>query len=135
MSLLTLAWQRFIGLRFLMVGGFNFVASYLIFAGLYAVLHRALHDQAILVVSFVAGITLSFVTHRWLTYRSHGVWWAEYLRFYVVYGGQLVLNMILFWVAVDLLAWDAYLSQFGISVLLTVASFWGHRLFSFRGTA
>lgn len=88
MLLLTLAWQRFIGLRFLMVGGFNFVASYLIFAGLCAVLHRALHNQAILAVSFVAGITLSFVTHRWLTYRSHGVWWAEYLRFYVVYGGS-----------------------------------------------
>lgn len=59
-------------------------------------LHRALHSQAILVVSFVAGITLSLVTHRRLTYRSHGVRWAEYLRLYVVYGEQLVLNMVSF---------------------------------------
>lgn len=88
MSLLTLAWQHFNRAPLFDGGGLWLCGQLPNFAGLCAALHRALHNQAILAVSFVAGITLSFVTHRWLTYRSHGVRWAEYLRLYVVYGGS-----------------------------------------------
>lgn len=125
-------WNSSMPLRFLFVGGWNFVFGYLAFVGSYWLLKSVLSDWLIVLISYVLGITNSFITHRWLTYRSHGCWWWEYIRFYVVYGGQLVLNVVLIAVFVTWLSWNAYLTQLGITLFLTFASYWGHKIYSFK---
>lgn len=125
-------WDRCPFLRFLVVGAWNFAFGYGVFAGLYWMLHGRCRDWAIAALAAVLGITVSFITHRFITYRSRGCWWREYARVYVVYGGQSLLNILLIWLFVTRMGCNAYLMQFVIMAVLTVASYWAHKLYSFR---
>lgn len=125
-------WRTSTPLRFLIVGGWNFVFGYLAFAVPYYALHGVWWDWAIAVLGAVLGITMSFVTHRFITYRSTGCWWREYLRFYIVYGGQSLANVALIWLLVTRLGYNAYAVQLIITLALTVVSYWAHKLYSFR---
>ena len=75
---------------------------------------------------------MSFLTHRTLTYRSRGCWWREYLRFYVVYGGQSLLNIFLIWLLVTRLGYNAYVVQLILNLALVIVSYWAHKFYSFR---
>lgn len=119
-------------LRFLAVGMWNFAFGYFFFAGLYWKFSGMWPDWAIVVIANVVGITNAFVSHRWITYRSRGVWWREYLRFYVVYGGQALMNVALIYVFVTCAGWNGYAVQFVILVVLTILSYWLHKVYSFR---
>lgn len=125
-------WTRMMPLRFLVVGGWNFIFGYLAFVGCYWLMSPAFPDWIIVVISSVLGITNSFVFHRWLTYKSHGNWFIEYLRFYVVYGGQVLLTMSFIHIFVTTLKYNAYVVSLVINVVLTVLSYWAHKMFSFR---
>jgi len=130
-SPLLRTWNRFLPLRFLFVGAWNFAFGYCCFAGLYWWLAGMIPDLVILVTSSVLGITNSFITHRWVTYCSRGPVWREYFRFYMVYGAQIALNLFLFWLLVSSFGFSAYITQFIINVVLTLASYFGHKKFSF----
>ena len=125
-------WNQCASLRFLIVGAWNFVFGYGVFAGLYWALQGIWPAWAIATLAAILGITMSFLTHRFITYRSKGCWWREYARFYVVYGGQSLLNIFLIWLLVTRMGYNAYLMQFLILVVLTIASYWAHKLYSFR---
>ena len=125
-------WDTSCPLRFLVAGAWNFAFGYGVFAGLYWAFRGKVSDWLILVVATVLGITMSFLTHRFITYRSTGPWLKEYFRFYVVYGVQSVLNILMFWILVTLLKMNAYAVQFFIATSLTLASYWAHKWFSFR---
>lgn len=133
LSRISAWWNASAPLRFLVVGGWNFVFGYAAFAVPYRVLAGRWPDWLIAALAAVAGITMSFVTHRFITYRSRGVWWREYLRFYVVYGGQSLLDIALIWLFVTRLGKNAYVVQLVITLALTVGSYWAHKFFSFRG--
>ena len=135
MNNLLQTWNESAPLRFLFVGGWNFAFGYGCFAFLYWAFNGSWSDWFIATVATVLGITMSFVTHKFLTYRSHGCWWKEYIRFYVVYGGQSLLNIFLIWLLVTKLRHNAYLVQLVITLSLTFASYWAHRLYSFRKSA
>lgn len=125
-------WNESAPLRYLIVGGWNFVFGYGIFALLYWAFNSRWADWFIATVATILGITMSYLTHRFITYRSHGCWWTEYLRFYVVYGGQSLLNIFLIWLLVTRLQYNAYFVQFIINVALVIVSYWAHKLYSFK---
>ena len=125
-------WSESQPLRFLIVGAWNFVFGYFAFAGLYWAMNGRWPDWLISTIAAILGITMSYLTHRFITYRSHGCWWREYLRFYVVYGGQSILNIFLIWILVTQLELNAYIVQLSISVALTVVSYWAHKYYSFK---
>ena len=125
-------WSESQPLRFLIVGAWNFVFGYFAFAGLYWAMNGRWPDWLISTIAAILGITMSYLTHRFITYRSHGCWWREYLRFYVVYGGQSILNVFLIWILVTQLELNAYIVQLSISVALTVVSYWAHKYYSFK---
>jgi len=131
-DLRDIRWNSSRPVRFLVVGAWNFVFGYGVFAALYWVLNGTWPDWLITTVAAILGITMSFVTHRFITYRSHGCWWREYLRFYVVYGGQSLLNVLLIWLFVTWLELNAYVIQLAISIALTLASYWAHKNYSFK---
>ena len=131
-SLPARLWARFCALRFVIVGGFNTVAAYLFFALLYRLFGQGWCDAVIQVAVSIFGITLSYVTHRIFTYKSHGVWWREYLRFYVVYGAQLLLSSALFLVFSTWLGFNGYVTQLVLMAVFTFASYWAHKVYSFK---
>lgn len=128
----SMFWRNSTPIRFLVVGAWNFVFGYFVFAALYWLFSGRWADWLIVAVANVIGITNAFVFHRWVTYRSHGVWWREYFRFYVVYGAQAVLNIALIYVFVTRLRLNGYVVQFVVSVVLTLLSYWLHKSYSFR---
>ena len=125
-------WATVTPMRFLIVGGWNFVFGYGVFVGLYWLMNESWPDWLITSTAAILGITMSFLSHRCITYRSHGSWWREYLRFYAVYGGQTLLNIFLIWLFVTRLEYNAYFVQLIITLVLTIASYWAHKLYSFR---
>ncbi len=127
-------WFRMMPLRFLIVGGWNFAFGYLAFVGCYWLMSPMVPDWGIVVFSSVLGITNSFVFHRWFTYKSHGNWFIEYLRFYIVYGGQVLLTMLFIHVFVTVLRYNAYVVSLIINIVITILSYWAHKMFSFRET-
>lgn len=129
------SWNGSQPLRFLVVGVWNFLFGYLAFAGIYWCLNESLPDWAISSMATVIGISMSFLTHRFITYRSKGCWWRQYLRFYVVYGGQAIFNIFLIWIFVTKNKINAYLAQLAISLTLTIVSYWLHKYFSFKEVA
>ena len=124
-------WNRFCPFRFVVVGLWNTVFSYLVFSGLYYRFGGGFGDVLVQAVAGVIGITHAYVMHRLLTYRSNGVWWKEYFRFYIVYGGQVILQATLFFVFSTWLGGNGYSVQFVSMALLTVVSYWAHRNYSF----
>lgn len=125
-------WNRFCPLRFVVVGVWNTVFSYLVFSGLYCWIGGGVGDVAVQALAGVVGITQAYSMHRLLTYRSNGIWWREYFRFYVVYGGQVLFQAALFFVFSTWLGGNGYFVQFVSTVLLTIVSYWAHKNFSFR---
>ena len=107
--------------------------GYASFAALYWWLGGSLAgDLVVKIVSAIMGITNSFVCHRKFTYRSHGSWWCEYLRFYAVYGGQCLFGTGVFVVFSTWLGGNGYAVEFTYSVAMTIVTYWIHKHFSFR---
>lgn len=125
-------WNTSSSFRFLIVGGWNFLFGYGVFAALYRIFDGRWSDWSITATATIIGITMSFVTHRFITYRSTGCWWKEYCRFYGVYGVQSLLNIALIWLLVTCLKQNAYIIQFFITVALTITTYWAHKIFSFK---
>ena len=125
-------WRNSMPIRFLVVGAWNFIFGYFVFAALYWIFSGRWADWLIVTIANVIGITNAFVFHRWITYRSHGAWWREYHRFYVVYGAQAVLNVALIYLFVTRLRLNGYAVQFVVAVVLTLLSYWLHKCYSFR---
>lgn len=126
------SWECALPFRFLIIGGWNFVFSYVFFAFLFWFLRDSINEFVIISISTVVGITNAFISHRLFTYRSKGPWIKEYLRFYVVYSGQMILNVILFGLFVRYLKFNPYITQAGIAIVLTAFSYYGHKHFSFK---
>ena len=130
--ILNTLWNRFCPFRFVVVGVWNTVFSIIVFSGLYYCLGGGVGDVVVQIIAGVIGITHAYAMHRLLTYRSDGIWWREYFRFYIVYGGQVLLQAALFFVFSTWLGGNGYIVQFVTTVLLTVVSYRAHKNFSFR---
>lgn len=125
-------WNRFCALRFAIVGVWNTVFSYLVFAALYHFFGGGWRDVPVQAISAVVGITNAYIFHRILTYRSHGTWWREYFRFYVVYGAQVGLQAGCFFVFSTWLGLNGYVVQLVLTLVFTFLSYWAHKTYSFK---
>ena len=96
------------------------------------------------VLSMILGVTHSFLTYKFLVFRTHGNYLAEYVKCWSVYGAASAVNFLLLPVFVEGVRWCLPSAQdrlapyaggallTGITVLL---SFFGHRHFTFKGGA
>lgn len=124
---------------FLMVGGFNTVFAFLLFAGLAATAGRAL-DRADLPVlgslvplagSYAVAVLVAFALYRRLVFRVRGHVLRDLARFVSVYAVSITLNVV----SLPLLVAAGVprlVAQALIVVVITLISYVGHRWFSFR---
>jgi len=122
-------------LRFLVVGGWNTVTSYLVFALLYYLFSPYAHYLVILAAATVVNITNAFLCYKFIVFRTRGNYLREYLRFYTVYAVPIGLGLFLMTLAIEVLKMNPYLAQALITLGMTVVSYFGHKHFSFRPTA
>jgi putative flippase GtrA len=127
--------------RFVIVGGWNTVFGYGLFAASnYLLADRIPHAYMVAcVIANAIAITMAYVGHKFVTFRTRGNYLREYLRFYVVYGATTLLGLVLLPPAVALIGLvvqrKSYVPYIAQAVLLPVnvaTSFVGHKRFSFR---
>lgn len=118
-------------IRYLIVGGWNTVFGYGLFALLYFLLSARIHYVIIAIISSVIAITMAYAGYKLIVFRTKGNYLAEYMKFYVVYGFSTILGIMLLPCFVELFKFNIYLAQAIATIACVFISFIGHRNFSF----
>jgi putative flippase GtrA len=119
-------------IRFLLVGGYNTLFSFSLFCLLQNLLGNIFHYIVILLFCHLISVFNSFVSLKYFVFRSSKKFLNEYLKVNIVYAVYFVLNAMLLYVLKDLLAINIYIAQFICVIILTIASYFSHKYFSFK---
>ena len=124
-------------LQYLVIGAWNTLFGYAVWALLQTLLGDRLGYQAIVIISYPIAIANAYLTYRYIVFRSHGPILREIPRFSVVYLLTLIANLVALPVLLQILPFSIYITQAIFTVGVVVASYLGHRHFSFghRGPA
>lgn len=120
--------------RFLAVGAFNTLFGFVLFAGFELLVGRWIGYIVSLLVSYVIAILVAFILHRHVTYRVTGTGNVviDFLRFASVYLVAIGINLVALPLLVELAHFPPILAQALITIVTTIVSYFGHKLFSFR---
>ena len=128
--------------RYILVGGFNTVFGYGIFA-LLNWLTRGLGTYNYLYAAFLGNliaITVAFLGYKWIVFRTRGNYLVEYIRCFGVYGSSALIGLAGLSILVPILRRNLhhpeqapYLAAALLTVVTMVFSFLGHKNISFRG--
>jgi putative flippase GtrA len=126
--------------RFILVGIWNTIFSYLVFVALDYLFNlfftpRSVAYMLAALLTNIIAVTLAYFLHKHLTFKSKTKGRAafrEYLRFYMTYLFTSILSLILLPIFVELLKLDPKIAVAIIMLLLTGVSYVSHNLFSFR---
>ena len=117
--------------RFVLGGSLNAVAAF----GIYSTLVMFLGESGYALAATVSHLISSFISfnlNRYLVFLSPGSYWGQLVRFQVTLTLVLVLNVCLLVMLVGWFGWNPILAQLTCLVPVSVASYYGHHLFSFR---
>ncbi len=120
-------------IRYLLVGGYNTVFSYALYAFLLWLGLKEMPQLALL-FSFVLSSVNSFWTQKIYVFHSHGRAWPEYVRCLMTWGVSYVLNAFLLALLLAL-NWNPYVAQFVALVIITVNSYFLLKYMAFRSTS
>lgn len=119
-------------LRFLLVGGYNTVFSYILFAGLLWGLNGQ-YEQIALALSFAISSINSFWTQKIYVFASRAPAWPEFIKCLETWGISYILNAGLLWGFTDGLHMNAYVAQGIALTVLTIFSWIMLKYFAFKG--
>jgi putative flippase GtrA len=118
-------------LKFVLIGIYNTAFGYAAFAGLHQALPR-LNYMFVLIVSREISVVSAFVAYRLFVFKVKGAVVHDFMRFWLVYSGAMVANLIALPFFVEIVGLNVLLAQ-AITMILTVISSWvGHNHFSFK---
>ena len=120
--------------RFLMVGGFNTVFGYGLFAGFYylGLQHVAYGYLWSLVLSYAISILVAFVLYRRFVFKVTGRVVRDFIGFVGVNGVAIVVNFLALPLLVEVAGFPPLIAQGVILVVTVLISYFGHREVSFR---
>lgn len=119
-------------LMYLIVGSWNTLVGYGVFALLYSLLHDDLGSPIILAIVYAITSVSAFLAMRYLVFEpvAHPV--IEYLRYLIVYLPIVVVNMVVLPLALKFSSLNAYVIQAVFVVVVVVAGYLGNKYFAFR---
>ena len=117
---------------YLVVGLWNTVFAYGIWALLQFLLGDHLHYLAILVIAWPIAVLNAYLCYRNLVFHSTDLWWRELPRFSLVYVATLLGALVALPFLLQTLPFSIYAIQAGYTVAVVILSYLAHRLFSFR---
>lgn len=116
---------------FLLVGGFNTAFSTALFIAI-AWLYPALPSPVVLSIAFVVSLIAVFFVYRKLVFKVKGYFWLDLARFTLVNLTMFFTNMVLLFIAHEILGYDKIPAQIVITCVTVVINYFGHKYFSFR---
>ena len=120
-------------LLYLVVGGWNTVFGYGVWALMQFLLGGYLHYLVVIVLAWPIAVLNAYVGYRYIVFRSRGSILREFPRFSLVYVVTLVVNLALLPIALHVLPLNIYAVQALLTVLVVVCSYLSHKHFSFGG--
>jgi putative flippase GtrA len=127
-------------IRYLLVGGFNTIFGYALFAALNLLL-QPLGSYSYMLASFLANliaITVAFLGYKWFVFKTHGSYLREWMRCLAVYSTSMVVTLAGLPVLVTLIHHvlkpqkpAPYIAAAVMAVVTVALSFLGHKHFSF----
>ena len=121
-------------LKFALIGIYNTLFGYGAFAGLHEGFPH-INYMFVLIVSREISVVSSFIAYRLFVFKVKGAVVSDFMRFWLVYSGAMVANLIALPFFVEIIGLNVLLAQ-AITMILTVISSWiGHNHFSFKRAA
>ncbi|MDQ1255047.1 MAG: hypothetical protein QG646_4326 [Euryarchaeota archaeon] len=114
--------------KFICVGLLNTFIGY----GAFFILSFFLNYMIALVVAHFIGVTNSYLWNKYWTFKSKKFQLAELVKFNIVYLITLGANMLILYIAVELLSINPRLGQLIVLPLVTLLSYLGHKYWSFH---
>jgi putative flippase GtrA len=127
--------------RYILVGGFNTVFGYGVFAllnwafrglGSYSYMYAA-------VLANVIAISVAFLGYKWFVFRTKGNYLIEWIRCFGVYGSSALIGLAGLPILVPILRRvlhrperAPYIAGALLTIMTVLLSFFGHKNFSFR---
>jgi putative flippase GtrA len=118
---------------FLVVGAWNTIFGYAVWAVLQATLGTRLPYVVVIVLAWPLAVLNAYLMHRKFVFRSHASIRHELPRFSTVYVAVLAANLVVLPVAVAVLPASIYLIQALFTCAVVIASYLGHKYYSFMG--
>ena len=118
---------------YLVVGGWNTLFGYGVWALMQYLLGDVLPYAVIVVLAWPIAVLNAYLCYRYLVFRSRGPIARELPRFSVVYAVTLVVNLAVLPVALRVLPFNIYVEQALFAVVVIVCGYLAHKYYSFRG--
>jgi putative flippase GtrA len=119
-------------IRYLLIGGWNTLFGYGVYAVLYLLLRHHISYVAIIVPTWIVSITNAYLGYKFVVFRTRGNYLREYLKTYLVYGVAFLINLALLPVFVEVLGWSPLLGQAVVGAFTVVISYVAYKYFAFR---
>jgi putative flippase GtrA len=120
-------------LLYLVVGGWNTVFGYCVWALMQYLLGDYLPYLVIVLLSWPIAVLNAYLGYRYIVFRSRGPVFRELPRFSLVYAATLVVNLAVLPIALAVLPFNIYVIQALFTVVVVVCSYLAHKYYSFRG--
>jgi putative flippase GtrA len=120
-------------LLYLVVGAWNTIFGYGVWALFQYLLGDYLNYLVILVLAWPIAVLNAYVGYRYIVFRSRGPVTKELPRFSLVYVSALLANLVVLPIALRVLPFGIYLVEALVTVGVVVCSYLGHKYYSFRG--
>jgi putative flippase GtrA len=117
--------------KFVIIGIYNTLFGYAVFAALHLALPHV-NYMLVLIVSRELSVVSAFIAYRLFVFKVKGALVPDFVRFWMVYSGALIINLIALPFLVLIVGLNVLVAQ-AITVIFMVISTWiGHNHFSFR---
>lgn len=125
-------WMKFPEkIRYVLVGGYNTVISYLLYAW-FLWLMNSEYEQVALFLSFIVSSLNSYWTQKIYVFNTRGNIKKEYIKCLISWGISYALNVILLFLFVKMIGMNPYIGQFFALILVTINSYLMLKKFAFR---
>lgn len=125
-------WMKFPEkIRYVLVGGYNTVISYLLYAW-FLWLMNSEYEQVALFLSFIVSSLNSYWTQKIYVFNTRGNIKKEYIKCLISWGASYALNVILLFLFVKMIGMNPYVGQFFALILVTINSYLMLKKFAFR---
>jgi putative flippase GtrA len=129
--------------RYIIVGAWNTLFGYSVYVCLTWVFTGRIPYgyMAAAVAGNIISITQSFLSYKFLVFKTRGNYMQEYIRCWVVYGSSFLVGLIMLPIAVNLMrlvlpeeniGMAPYIGGAILLIFTVLISFIGHREFSFK---
>lgn len=93
------------------------------------------------IISNIFSITQAFVMHKYIVFKSHGSFWNEYKKCWIVYGSTTLLSLALLplfvyifsvFLPMEVRYFDKYIGGIAATLVVAIISFVGHQNVTFK---